>query len=127
MAGADEALNIATWLAGLIGLAEEGVPVLKNTNQHTHINEVKGIIGPGPFLIAVLEFELDVGRYPRRLNGVISVPITSALGKSSAKSLDGRDMVSVENYRRKNKGPSNGWGETYIAHRSVPAPISTTF
>ena len=69
MAGADEALNIATWLAGLIGLAEEGVPVLKNTNQHTHINEVKGIIGPGPFLIAVLEFELDVGRYPRRLNG----------------------------------------------------------
>lgn len=33
------------------------------------MNKVEGILGLGPFLVAIFELEFDVGRYPRRLDG----------------------------------------------------------
>lgn len=64
-----EIFDITTRVATTESLGIEILPVLHATNQVTGVNIVECVVGPGPLLVAVVNFELDIGRNPRRLNG----------------------------------------------------------
>ena len=62
-------LNITSRFATTEGLLVIPFPVLDNANQAARVDVVKSVFGPGLLLVDIVDFEFDVRRNPRRLNG----------------------------------------------------------
>jgi len=61
--------EVAPRFANPVGLAVKRRPVFDGSDEFTGMDEVKGVIRPGPLgLIGILQLESDVGGDPRRLN-----------------------------------------------------------
>jgi len=61
-------LDPAAGRARGVGLADQGRPVRDAAEEVAHVDEVKGVLGPGPGLGAVVDLEAHVWGHPGRLD-----------------------------------------------------------
>lgn len=62
-------LNPAAWLADLVGLPVQGIPILNSTHQEPNVHQVKRVGLVGPLLGGIVDFEAHIGRHPAGLHG----------------------------------------------------------
>lgn len=110
-------LDPAAGLASTEGFPVQPRPVGNVAGQEADVDEVKGVVVPGPIEVGVVDLELDVRRYPARLDGRQVGARYFDTGMSIAKVTVGN--VSSDSVR---VGRAH-----YIAHNPVPVPTSRTF
>ena len=64
-----EMLKPPAGLKATEGPAVKVSPVEDAPGQETHVDEIEGVVGPGPVLVSILYFEADIRRRSRGLDG----------------------------------------------------------